>query len=212
MKTIIGFNMEYFKYIPDTIRKAILLFAPLIFLGSILLVFLEANKNSPAESSLPVLGTIDQFLLYDQTGSELTMDDLHGKVWVADFIFTTCAGPCPEMSEKMARLQKIFDTEPALSLVSFTVNPEYDSPAVLHEYGQRYGAKANKWIFLTGSREEIRSVAADSFHLGSKDNPVFHSTRFTLVDAAGQIRGYYDSTVQEALDKLITDAQLLVVG
>jgi protein SCO1/2 len=196
----------------ERIRKSIMVFIPMFLIFDFLLVVFVASKNQPKEATLPVLGIIDQFLLYDQTGSELTMDDLRGKVWVADFIFTTCAGPCPEMSEKMARLQKIFDTEPALSLVSFTVNPEYDSPVVLHEYGQRYGAKANKWIFLTGSREEIRSVATDSFHLGSKDNPVFHSTRFTLVDPTGQIRGYYDSTDQTALDKLISDAQLLLIG
>ncbi len=197
---------------PDSIRKSILVIIPIILLGYFLLVVVEANKHQPTESILPVYGDIDQFLLYDQNGSELTMDDLHGKVWVADFIFTTCAGPCPEMSEKMARLQNIFDAEHELSLVSFTVNPEYDSPAVLNEYGRRYGAKANKWIFLTGSRDQIRSVAVDSFHLGSKDDPIFHSTRFTLVDATGQIRGYYDSTDQAELDKLISDAQLLVVG
>ena len=197
---------------PDSFRRLLLVFVPLIILGSSWMVFLEARGNTAPEPALPVLGAIDQFLLYDQSGSELSMDDLYGKVWVADFIFTTCAGPCPEMSEKMARLQNIFDSEPALALVSFSVNPEYDSPAVLNEYGQRYGAKEGKWIFLTGSREEIHSVAVESFHLGSKDNPVFHSTRFTLVDAAGQIRGYYDSTDQAALDKLTKDAQLLVAG
>lgn len=149
------------------------------------------------------------FLLTDQTGRPFDSARLKGHVWVADFIFTSCAGSCPQMSEKMSALQKQLPEE--IRLVSITVDPKRDTPAALAEYGRRYGAREGRWIFLTGPADEIAQIVQKGFLLsvaegGSPEEPVTHSSRFVLVDRAGGIRGYYDSTDPNELKRLIRDA------
>ena len=175
----------------------------------ILVVSLRRQDNKKSE--LPILGKLIDFQLTDQDGEIFSKEDLLGKVWVADFIFTTCAGPCPVMSGQFAELQSRFSNAPDLNLLSISVNPDYDSPEILREYGGRYGANYNKWRFLTGDREAIHELAVDGFKVGSVEDPIFHSTRFILLDDKARIRGYYISSELEEMQQLWRDVELLAV-
>ena len=178
--------------------------------GVIILV-VSLRRQDSKKSELPILGKLIDFQLTDQNGEIFSKEDLLGKVWVADFIFTTCAGPCPVMSGQFAELQSRFSNAPDLNLLSISVNPDYDSPEILREYGGRYGANYNKWRFLTGDREAIHELAVDGFKVGSVEDPIFHSTRFILLDDKARIRGYYISSELEEMQQLWRDIELLAV-
>ena len=173
----------------------------------ILVVSLRRPENKKDE--LPILGELIDFRLTDQNGDEFGKEDLYGKVWVADFIFTTCAGPCPVMTGQFAELQSRFANASDLNLLSVSVNPEYDTPEILREYGERYGADYDKWHFLTGDKEAIHKLAVDGFKVGSVEDPIVHSTRFILLDGKARIRGYYISSELEEMQQLWRDAELL---
>jgi protein SCO1/2 len=162
---------------------------------------------------------VPDFSLTDQLGRPATRSDLAGQPWVADFIFTRCGGPCPRMSERMARMVKAMGHDAGVRFVSFTVDPDYDTPAVLGEYAAALGADAAEWRFLTGSRAQIHRLSIDGFHLAMGDAEVdsatalmnvAHSTRFILVDGAGIIRGYYDGEDEAALAMLSRDLKGLL--
>lgn len=160
--------------------------------------------------ALPVLGQVPAFHLEDATGETLHSESLQGKVWIANFFFTTCGGICPILSEQMARLSRTLGEVEGLSLVSITVNPEQDSPRVLARYAQQFQGDKTNWHFLTGSRSAITRLVAEGFKVGDIREPVFHSALFPLVDSEGRIRGYYDGTKSEEIDRLSQDAVLLV--
>ena len=174
---------------------------------------LRNRMVQPALESLPTRGQVADFALLSQTGRQMTRADLLGKVWIADFIFTHCAGPCPRMTADLARIAGDLTSFPDLRLVSFSVDPERDTPAVLAEYARGYSADAERWYFLTGDKAAIFKLAKESFHVGAADgdatDPVMHSTRFVLVDRAGKIRGYYDSNEPAQLAALSRDAATL---
>jgi protein SCO1/2 len=135
---------------------------------------------------------------------------MRGKVWIADFFFTTCPGPCPQMSARMADLQRSLADNPEIRLVSITVDPSTDTQAVLSDYATRFHAHSERWYFLTGNKSEIHRLAKVGFLVGGVDDVLLHSTRFMLVDRMGRLRGYYDSTDQESLAELLADAHLLL--
>lgn len=162
---------------------------------------------------LPVLGSLPPFSLTAHDGSTLTLDGLRGNPFVADFIFTRCAGLCPAMS---ARLSEIQTRLPAgARIVSFTVDPEHDTPEVLARYARELHAGPN-WSFATGPRQALYSLAAGGFKLAamempkdqpqSGDGPFLHSGKLVLVDGSARIRGYYDSEDREAVLRLVADA------
>ena len=153
-------------------------------------------------SQLPVYGTAADFTLTESSGKIMTRGDLLNTVWLADFIFTSCGGQCPRMSLEMARLQKTLP--PGVRFVSFSVDPDRDTPEVLSQYAVRYGAEKGRWFFLTGPFEDIKRVAS-SFYMKQGDDPNMHSTRFVLIDQGAQIRGYYDQTDPEFAAKLSRD-------
>ena len=169
----------------------------------------------PASSVLsvpPSYGFAPSFRLTDQNKQAFDSAQLKGRVWIADFIFTSCAGNCPLMSARMASLQRRLPAE--ILLVSVSVDQKRDTPSVLAEYARRYGAQPGRWIFLTGSQEEILRVVQQGFRLsaaegGSPQEPVIHSVRFVLVDRGGEIRGYYDSSEPAQVERLIRDAGAL---
>lgn len=189
--------------------KFIFPFMLIFMIGNFILIGSVARKNAKKESILPILGQVKSFSMIDQAGQEMTLAGLDGVIWIADFIFTSCAGPCPIMSSKMSELQAEFADNPMIQLVSFTVDPETDTPAVLQEYGKRYEANPDKWTFLTGAMSEISRLATNDFHLGAVDEPMFHSTYFTIVDASGAIRGYYDTADDAAMATLVKDVHRL---
>jgi len=155
-------------------------------------------------------GMVPEFSLTDQTGKSFGSKDLAGQVWVANFIFTTCAGPCPRMSAQFRKLQKETGEPGGLRFVSFTIDPARDTPEVLAEYGKRFGAEVGRWTFLTGAAAELNKLSSGPFHAGEIDGSLTHSTRFTLIDRKGRIRGYYDSSDGEKIRELMEDIQTLV--
>ncbi|MBI4024666.1 MAG: SCO family protein [Verrucomicrobia bacterium] len=170
--------------------------------------------------ALPVLGRLPAFELIESSGRPFGRADLKGKVWVVDFIFTRCSGPCPVMSRRMAAIQDSMSRESDARLVSFSVDPEFDTPQVLAKYAGQFGANPERWIFLTGKYEVIRNLAVESFKVtvdrdappagGRSGNEILHSTYLILVDRSGRIRGYYDSASSEALRRLHHDMSTLL--
>ena len=185
-------------------------------LGANLWSFLHQKSSTTAEvptalSELAAHKQLPDFSLTDQRGLSFASSDLHGKVWVADFIFTSCGTICPPMTIEMARLQDEFAAED-LHFVSFSVDPERDTPEVLFRYADYYGADGNRWSFLTGQKDAIYQLAQDGFNLaaGHRGSEILHSTRFVLVSRAGQVRGYYDSRSKAHLQQLRQDIQTLL--
>lgn len=175
----------------------------------VIIVLALMRRVGDEEETLPVLGELIEFQLTDQDGEQFSREDMMGKVWVADFIFTTCAGPCPVMSGQFTELQTRFANASDFRLLSISVNPEYDSPAILREYGDRYGADHERWRFLTGKKESIHELAVEGFKVGSIEDPIFHSTRFILLDDKARIRGYYISSELGEMQQLWRDVKLL---
>lgn len=173
-------------------------------------------KAKPA--ALPVLFTLPDFSLTERSGRPVSLAALKGKVWVANFIFTHCTGPCPLMTQQMAGLQAALASQPDVRLVTISVDPARDTPARLTEYAAQFHADPQRWLFLTGDRQAIYDLSAQGFKLGTiverdevatTDHPILHSTKFALVDRQGQIRQYYDGTSEEDMLRLTTDARQL---
>jgi protein SCO1/2 len=161
----------------------------------------------------PVLGRVPDFTLVNRDGRPVGLRDLAGAPWVADFIFTRCPASCPMLTARMARLNRDLPADLGVRLVSFSVDPEHDTPAVLEKYAASFDAPG-RWLFLTGSREKILSLSRDGFKLGLEltpppgidaPEPILHTTRFVLVDGHGGIRGYYEAFEEESMEKLLRD-------
>jgi protein SCO1 len=159
--------------------------------------------------SLEVFGEIPQFDLVAQGGEPFHSQVLAGKIWVADFIYTTCPGPCPRMTSQMREVQDAVLKIPDVRLVSFTVDPANDTPPVLAAYAKTHGASASIWYFLTGPVATLQTLDRDAFKLGNLNATLQHSTRFVLVDRQGRIRGYYDTSDSSVIPKLISDISSL---
>jgi protein SCO1/2 len=159
---------------------------------------------------LPAYGQVPEFRLTSQTGEPFDRKALEGKVWVADFIFTHCPGPCPRLSAHMRRIQSAVAELPDVRLISFSVDPERDTPTVLAEYANRYRALPGRWFFLTGDRKTLDALDRRAFMLGNVDGTLEHSTRFVLVDRRGKIRGYYGTSEDDPTARLIVDIRRLV--
>ncbi len=153
-------------------------------------------------SDLPVLGAAPPFTLTDQTGQPFGSADVKGRVVIADFIYTRCTDACPLLSATMRDLQERLKTEGLFGsqvvLLSFSVDPQYDTPEVLAQYGQRFHADPAGWRFLTGDVDVVHHLLQDGFKVGAaepaagrgNDPGLLHTSRFVLIDRSGQIRGY----------------------
>ena len=200
-------------------RKPVLVAAVLALVATLFFFSVSAQRENlrtrsaltsvPVER-LPQLYPVPAFELIDSQGEAFALDRMANKFWVVDFIFTTCAGPCPVMSSRMVDLYEAFADNPHVNFLSISVNPEYDTPEVLAEYAERYNADTSRWHFVTGEREAIHRLAVEGFKLGSVDEPIMHSTRFVLVDATGFIRGYYEATEDDGSISLTRDLALLL--
>jgi protein SCO1/2 len=158
---------------------------------------------------LPILGAVPPFQLTDQSGQPFDSASLAGHVWVADFIYTTCPGPCPMMSSQMHRVQSSTSATPRVQLISITVDPENDTPPVLAEYARHFKAEPERWRFLTGDRARLNDLGINAFRLNSVDGSLIHSTRFALIDGQSRVRGYYSSGEDGYLPKLLGDIRQL---
>jgi protein SCO1/2 len=157
------------------------------------------------------IGAVADFYLTERSGQPFRRADLIGKVWVADFIFTRCQGPCPILSKTMAKLQKALPDE--VRLVSFSVDPEYDTPPVLTDYAAKYGAQEGRWFFLTAKKQVVYDVIRKNFKLPSSsaaDGGITHSDRIVLVDRQGKIRAYFEGTDEKEIPRLLTGARQLL--
>ncbi len=156
---------------------------------------------------LPVFSQVPDFVLNTESGKPFVRQGLAGHVWVADFVFTNCEGPCPRMSSRMLAIQK--QTPNSVKLVSFTVDPVRDTPEVLAQYAKHFNADSSRWSFLTGTPEVLNYLAHDVFKLGSVGAGLDHSTRFVLIDKKGRIRGYYGLSDGDAVARVTADASRL---
>jgi len=170
-----------------------------------------AQSSEPEGSVLATFGVVPDFALTERSGRKFSKAELIGSPWIADFIFTSCPGQCPLMSAEMSRLQKVFSRETGLRFASFSVDPDRDTPEVLSQYADRYGAEKDRWFFLTGPREEMNRILR-GFYMNPVEEPAFHSIRFVLVDSAGEIRGYYDASDPTAIKQLAHDTKTLLQG
>ncbi|MBI3829966.1 MAG: SCO family protein [Planctomycetes bacterium] len=190
-----------------------LLVIPFFLLGlGIFTRYLKERMAPPPV--LPIMGEVPDFRCIERSGLPISRDDLKGRLWVASFVFTHCGGPCPAMCAQLADLQKTIKHKVQdIRLVSFTLDPENDTPQVLKLYGERFGADPNKWLFLTGDKEKIQQLATQGFKLSAlegQDGVIVHSTHFVLVDNLSRIRGYYAGTDADALNKLRDDIEKLI--
>src|SRR6267143_1998089 len=193
--------------------KTTLIAIPIVTLA-LLLWLRQLEVNALRQRTVSSYGTVPEFLLVNQDGKNFGSAQLRGKIWIADFIYTTCPGPCPMISSRMSELQKPLEKSD-VHLVSFSVDPAKDTPQVLRSYAEKWQAEPGRWDFLTGPKSAIYNLSHDGFRLAVSDGsdaqgiPV-HSTRMVLVDRHGQIRGYYDATEADAVTKLVADTNHLL--
>jgi cytochrome oxidase Cu insertion factor (SCO1/SenC/PrrC family) len=192
--------------------KITLILIPVVTL--LLLLWLrQMEMTALRQRTVSSYGSVPNFVLTNQNGQPFGSGQLNGKIWIADFIFTTCPGPCRMISSRMSELQTPL-ARTDVHLVSFTVDPVKDTPAVLNSYAQTLHAEPGRWDFLTGPQSTVYQLCRDGFKLavegsGETGLPV-HSTRMVLVDRHGEIRGYYDATEADAITKLLADTNHLL--
>jgi protein SCO1/2 len=196
-----------------TVWKTALLGIPLV-VATVFFFVWQSKVHDLRNRAVRSYVTVPSFQLTNQNGQPFGSVQLIGKIWIADFIFTSCPGPCPMISSRMSELQKPLQTTD-VHLVSFSVDPEKDTPEVLRSYAEKLQAQPGRWDFLTGSKSVIYDLSKNGFKLAISDGsgeigvPV-HSTRVVLVDRHGEIRGYYDATAPDAVTKLLADTSHLL--
>jgi protein SCO1/2 len=182
-------------------------FLNLVRLAACAFVILATGCTS--KSDLPDLGAVPDFRLTDSYGAPFPGNSLRGNVWVADFIYTNCPGPCPRMTSIMHQVERKVVVYKDVRLVSFSVDPDRDTPPVLAEFAHHFGGPTPHWFFLTGDRATIHTLARDVFKVGDLIGVMDHSTHFILVDKRGHIRGYYSTFDREGVPKLLDDLRQL---
>ncbi|MFN3489683.1 MAG: SCO family protein [Emticicia sp.] len=168
-----------------------------------------------------VFHQIPAYELIDQKGLKFSSEQTKGKIYIADFFFTRCGTICPKISNNLTRIQSIFSADSNVIIVSHSVDPKYDSSAVLQKYAQKYDAKYGKWYFLTGEKKTIYDIAIKGYKLPvadasdydnkikSIDETFIHSEKLLLIDKEGYIRGIYDGTYSPDVERLIGEVKVL---
>lgn len=199
-------------------------YLPILSLCLGILTLSSCQKKETAE--LPYLGhneivgqdtvkhTVGDFRFLDQDSTWVTNNTFKNKIYVADFFFTSCPTICPVMHAQMLRLYDTYEDDPEIMFLSHTIDPEHDTVAVLHDYADRLGVKSNKWHFVTGDKEDIYKLGQTSYIVtadedASQPGGYIHSGAFLLVDKDRHIRGAYDGTKPEQVDRLMKDIETL---
>jgi protein SCO1/2 len=203
------------KGFADPRLVVLMLTAAAALLAAALVYSVGQLQRSPAVSPPVSLGQAPVFLLTDQNGEPFHSSDLQGKVWVADFFFTSCRSICPRLLEQMLRLQDEFAGAEDLRLVSITVDPERDTPEVLLRYAIESGADTTRWTFLTGDKRYVHDLIRRGFlsPVEPQDDaamPILHSPRFVLVDRAGFLRGFFDALDPPEMEELIRETKAVL--
>jgi len=190
----------------------------LIVILAVAAVLSRVEPRRGRAAAPPVLGQVADFSLTNQNGQTVTLANLRGHVWVADIIFTSCAGPCPRMTKQMQELQDGLPSGSEARLVTLTTDPNTDTPAVLKSYAARFGANPDRWIFLTGTKKEIAALAIGSLKLTAiekkpeeRENPqdlFIHSTIFVVVDKQARLRRVFE-TEGEGIDPIRARKEIL---
>ena len=159
--------------------------------------------------------TIDRFKFLNQDSSWVTNETFDNKIYVADFFFTSCPSICPIMKSQLIRIYQEFEDVDELKLVSYSIDPEYDTVAVLREYAERLGVSSDRWHFLTGPKDEIYELGESSYMVTAAEDEsapggFLHSGAFLLIDKERRVRGVYDGTVEEQVNTLMTDIRTLL--
>lgn len=207
---IVGITVGYFILLPNSNKKKLPFYNP------------TDLKAEMVDSSLLRKGyghKIGEFSFQNQENKTISLSDVKGKVFVAEYFFTTCGTICPKMNQQMTRVQKVYSDNPDFKILSFTVDPDIDDVKQMKTYADNHGANPNQWYFLTGKKEELYGLARKSFfilkpaeaeNLGDAGSDFIHTNNFVLVDQKLRIRGYYDGTSSKEVDKLIKDIQILL--
>ncbi|HEY7303276.1 MAG TPA: SCO family protein [Bryobacteraceae bacterium] len=172
-------------------------------------VLLLFEACSDPASRLPDYGTVPPFTMVDSQGRHFDSQELNGKVWIADFIYTNCPAACPFMSSRLRSVQRALRGKNDVQLVSISVDPARDTPTVLNAFARSYGAPNSQWIFLTGTPETVHLLAYQTFHVGDVLGKIEHSTKFALVDKHANIRGYYSTYDKDGIPALLKDVSAL---
>jgi protein SCO1 len=198
-----------------------------------LLLFLFSCQTKPEK--LPILGNreaivktvngkqitdtlyhqIPDFEFISQDSAKITQKDFAGKIYVADFFFTTCPTICPKMKTQMLRIYEKFKDNPNVAILSHTIDPRHDTPAVLKEFSKNLGIQNSMWSMVTGDKAKIYEIGQKSYMVSATDDPtqpggIVHSGAFILIDKDRHIRGIYDGTEPEKVDKLMEDMEVLL--
>ena len=185
---------------------------PLLILAACVSLTISCKQTS----SLPALYPVPNARLINEEGRDFPLASLRGNVAVYDFIFTSCAGTCPIMGQRMKAVAGKFPADEPIRFVSISVDPSRDTPEKMKRYGAALRGEEQRWLFLTGKRDEVIRLSVEGFKLSAgngadpKADPLLHSAKFVLADAGGTIRGYYDGTAEESVDRLVTDARALM--
>jgi len=191
-----------------------------------LLVGLISLACVPKDEKLPIFGqrevegtdtvyhTIAPFRFVDQDSSDITNETFRDKIYVADFFFTTCRTICPIMKTQMLRVYEATREMPDVLILSHTIDPEYDTVALLHDFAQRLGVESKRWHFVTGVKDSIYKIAQTSYFATAMEDKTepegfIHSGAFLLIDKKQRIRGKYDGTKEEDVNRLIVDIKRL---
>lgn len=178
-----------------------------LFYGYILLF---PKSSSPASTSHSFTKAVPEFSFTRQDGTDFGLDDLKGKIWVASFVFTRCPGPCPTITGNLARLHRDLKDSPDIHFVTFSIDPNYDTPEVLTKYAEQFGADPASWSFLTGDQATIHDLSMNGFYSAvmetspeeAKDaGPFIHGTRIYIVDQTGTIVASYDGMIPEGMQQ-----------
>lgn len=188
--------------------------------------FLLSACTEKKVSPLPIFGekevegtdtiyhTIDSFSFVDQDSTVITNETFKDKIYVADFFFTSCRTICPIMKTQMLRVYDSIQADPDVLLLSHSIDPEYDTVGLLHDYAERLGVKSDKWHFVTGNKDDIYKIAQTSYFATALEDKTeadgfIHSGAFLLIDKESRIRGKYDGTREEDVNRLLADIERL---
>lgn len=220
------------KYMINQILKTSIIF---LAVSMLLSCELENKKNKKAENEFPILGrkqfverivdgetvidtvdhSIPDFKLVNQDSNWVTPETFKNKVYVADFFFTSCPTICPTMKKEMLRVYNAYQDNDQVAIISHTIDPEYDTVALLKDFAEKLDVKAPKWHFVTGKKEEIYELGQKGYMVTAMEDEneaggYIHSGAFILVDKERKVRAVYDGTQTEDVDRLIKDIELLL--
>ncbi|MBL6446943.1 SCO family protein [Fulvivirga sp. 29W222] len=193
----------------------------------LMVVFAACNEQKSEKKKLPIMGrteitetdtihhTIDDFKFVDQDSNWVTPETFKDRIYVADFFFTSCPTICPLMKAQMLRVYDSIQNKSDVLILSHTIDPKHDTVAVLKEFANRLGVESSKWHFVTGEKDAIYKLGQTSYMVSASEDPAepggyIHSGAFILVDKERRVRGLYDGTKADQVDKLIKDIDVLL--